>query len=134
MLDRERLIKLAVSRLGNPYRFGAKWRLSNPDDRGNIDCSGFTRWLYYQAGVSIPEGSQAQYEGSVPVAIPLKGDLGFFWSSEDKKIVNHVGLIADEEYIIEARGKPYNEVILRPRAKWEAYSLFTGYRRPSSLV
>lgn len=129
-LDRDRLVKLAVSKVGQPYRFGAKWKLSEPEARGNIDCSGFTRWAYYQCGVEIPEGSQAQYDFCVPVVSPERGDLGFFFSDGSKKSINHVGIIADDQYMVEARGKPFNEVILRPRSNWEKYDLFAGFRRP----
>lgn len=131
-LDRKLLIDLARQHLGAPYFLGAKWPLDKTAPQGPIDCSGFVRWLYKQAsGILVPDGSYHQYDASEPVLAPLPGDLGFF--RDHMGVIDHVGLIADDQDMIEARGEPFHKVLLRPRAKWEAWPLFTGYRRFRSV-
>jgi cell wall-associated NlpC family hydrolase len=129
-VDRSALIKLALSKLGTPYLFGGKWPL-NSDDTGSqgIDCSGFVRWCYARSNnIILPDGSYSQYDASDPCDDPLPGDVAFFRNA-DSGDIDHVGMVANDEYMVEARGKPFNQVILRPRAKWEAWPEFTGYRR-----
>ena len=112
--------------LGRPYLLGAKWRQDDPSPTGPIDCSGFVRWLYSRIGLNIPDGSYDEILAChKDVAKPQIGDLGFFKNAQG--VVDHVGMVYDEYLMIEARGEPYNEVITRPRSKWEAYALFTGY-------
>ncbi len=127
-IDRQKLVALAVSKVGRPYGYGSKWALSEPSPTGAVDCSGFIRWLYARsAGIVLPDGSYNQYDATDPCQDPLPGDVGFFRNSDG--LIDHVGMIANDEYMVEARGEPFNHVILRPRSKWEAWPEFTGYRR-----
>lgn len=112
--------------LGRNYLYGAKWTLDSPSPEGPIDCSGFVRWVYSRGGISIPDGSSSMYSVTTEVSKPQIGDLGFF--KDIKNVIDHVGIVYDDFLMIEARGNPYDEVIVRPRSKWEAYELFTGYR------
>lgn len=142
MIDRARLKTVLASRLNLPYGFGHKWDLHETDPRTAIDCSGFVRWGWAQAGVIVPEGSMNQWLASRALG-PLEeiklGDVGFFKKSDAP--VHHVGLIYDEHFVIEARGAMIssatgidigNHVLLRPREKWEAWPEFKnagGWRR-----
>lgn len=124
-LDRVKLIEVAKARLYSPYRLGAKWALDNLNPQGPVDCSGFVRWCYWRAGLTIRDGSEQQFEDTDLTTSPLPGDLGFF---RKDGLIHHVGIYNSAD-VIEARGEPYNQVILRPSAKWETFDQFTGWRR-----
>lgn len=133
-IDWDKFKTLATAQLGKPYVFGV-------EDDGNanpaaFDCSELVQWLYEEIGVTVPDGSQNQFDASDPTDDPKLGDVGFFRKPGEP--THHVGIIYDDVNVIEARGiEPSLEaqglkddaVILRPRAKWEAFSEFTGWRR-----
>ncbi len=113
--------------LGRPYLLGAKWKLNDADPQGPIDCSGFVRWVFSRGGITIPDGSYNQIlDCHKEIGFPSTGDLGFF-KSKTTGMVDHVGIVYDDYLVIEARGEPYNEVIVRPIKKWESYELFAGW-------
>jgi cell wall-associated NlpC family hydrolase len=76
------VVEIALRYLGRPYH----WAASGP---GSFDCSGFTMYVYRQAGVSLPHSSRAQSRMGARVSrSALKpGDLVFFGSP-----VHHVGI------------------------------------------
>lgn len=118
--------------IGRKYKYGAKWSLTDANPEGPIDCSGFTRWVYCQKyGLIIPDGSGNQFFATraVDTREAKVGDLGFFVRNDGDRAVYHVGLVYDDDNMIEARGSPYNAVIFRPRRVWEAFKNFGGYRR-----
>lgn len=120
------VVDVGMPMRGRLYLFGSKWDPLNPSPAGPIDCSGLSRWCYYQGtALLIPEGSQAQYDSSDACPSPLNGDLGFFGAGGR---IHHVGILAGQ-FVLEARGDNYGQVILRPRAIWEAWHEFTGWRR-----
>lgn len=124
---------LARSQVGKPYVFGAEVDLKDPDPKA-FDCSEFIQWVFNQAGFVVPDGSQNQYAASIPVTPGHEavGDVGFFKKGD--KPVHHVGLLCSHGEVIDARGEPHNAVIVRPRAKWDAWKEFTGWRRFPQLV
>ena len=125
--DLKFMVHEAGRMLGRPYLLGAKWKLNDPNPEGPIDCSGFVRWLFSRGGIPLPDGSYDEILACHKVVFePFPGDLGFF-KSATTGVVDHVGMVYDDYLMIEARGEPYNEVIVRPRRNWEAYSGFTGY-------
>ena len=140
MIDRIELAKVAASRLNLPYKMGSKWMITNPDPTTPIDCSGFVRWVWGRMGVKIPDGSWNQMQATrvlKPGEPVLVGDVGFFQKDGS---IHHVGLVYDDGNMIEARGQMIlstgedagERVLLRPRAKWEAFDQFKaagGYRR-----
>jgi cell wall-associated NlpC family hydrolase len=88
--DRETLVRLALGEVGESY---AKHR----------DCSGFTAWAYRQIGVTIPEGSVAQFSAGFPVVqnTPLKlGDL-LFWDTFGPS-PGHVALYVGNGQVVHA--------------------------------
>ena len=53
-------LKVAKAQIGDRYVFGAEVKLSDPNP-SVFDCSEFTQWAAFQAGVKIPDGATAQY-------------------------------------------------------------------------
>ena len=130
IMDEKRFRNIGKLQIGKLYKFGSKWCLNETDPKGPVDCSGFSKWMLSQFGIDIPEGSDAQFAHCVllnPQSQARTGDLAFFRMPDGD--ITHVGLVFDEKDMIEARGAPFNAVILRPRAKWEAFSRFSGYYR-----
>jgi len=82
----ERIVKIAASKRGTPYAYGA----SGP---GAFDCSGFTSWVYARAGRRLPRtsGAQAGMTHRIPAQQSRRGDLVFFSSGGH---VYHVGIYA----------------------------------------
>lgn len=62
---------IGLSYVGSPYVYGA----SGPSA---FDCSGFTSYVYAQAGISIGRTTYAQYAGGTKVSDLQPGDLLFF--------------------------------------------------------
>ena len=58
----ERVVSIAQSKIGSPYVYGA----AGPNA---FDCSGFTSWVYAQAGKSIPRTSSAQASAGKKVSM-----------------------------------------------------------------
>ncbi|RZU48493.1 cell wall-associated NlpC family hydrolase [Krasilnikovia cinnamomea] len=56
----ETLLRVAKAQIGDRYVFGAEVKLKDPNPEV-FDCSEFTQWAAYQAGVRIPDGATAQY-------------------------------------------------------------------------
>jgi murein DD-endopeptidase len=84
--DAGTVVLTARSQLGTPYRN----RGVSPQT--GFDCSGFTRWVYLQHGVTLPRQSFDQYRtGEAVNRGELRpGDLVFF--DVDKKGASHVGI------------------------------------------
>lgn len=126
-LQTARLKQVMISQLGKGYLFGCK---PSPSDLNpfEFDCSGLVHWCYAQLGLTVPEGSEDQFEASVHIDTPVIGDLAFF-RADGSSTTHHVGMLFDDSSVIEARGSPYNRVINRPREKWEAWHEFVGWNR-----
>lgn len=128
-----RVVELAREQLGKPYEFGAKPKLDDPRPE-TFDCAGFVRWVIGQGRddrgrqIILPEGSFEQIKVCKALARPPRPlDLGFADLHPPAGVMDHVVMKIDDENVIEARGKPYNGVILRPIAKWEAQKGFMGW-------
>ena len=85
------IIGIAQSLFGIPYVYGG----STPS---GFDCSGFTSYVYRQAGISIPRTASAQAAASTPVSNPRPGDLVFFGSP-----IYHVGIYVSPGRMIDAQ-------------------------------
>ncbi len=77
------VLEAAYSVIGTPYRFGG----ASPET--GFDCSGFTMWSWWHAGVSLPHSSTMQYAVLPHVAREdlQPGDLLFFYNP-----ISHVGM------------------------------------------
>ncbi len=80
-----RVIQTSLSYIGVPYVFGG----TTPS---GFDCSGFTKYVFASAGISLPRTADVQYEVGTPVAYNdlMPGDLVFF--STYTYGASHVGI------------------------------------------
>lgn len=128
---RKVIIDTALEQLGKPY----KWGGLGPD---SFDCEGLVVFAYKAAGLKILQGSKNQFAICVPTDNPLPGDLGFF--GNDKEGIYHVGIVADDSTVVEARALDKNakfatgQVIKRPLIVWKNYVFFKGWRSHPSLT
>jgi cell wall-associated NlpC family hydrolase len=83
------VVEVAMRYLGVPYLWGG----TTPS---GFDCSGFTRYVFQQVGISLPRTSSEQrYAGTeVPASAAQPGDL--IWSP------GHIGIYVGEGMQIEA--------------------------------
>lgn len=106
-----------------------------------LDCSGLTNGVCRKVGLPFPHGSQNQFNFTIATQFPKMGDFAFFGHDGDITKVYHVGMVYDDLFMIEARGKQEDsnfetgKVILRPKIRWEKYKPnFLGYRKHPKLV
>jgi cell wall-associated NlpC family hydrolase len=92
----DQLISLARFYMGTRYVYGA----SSPS---GFDCSGFTMYIYRQAGYILPHSALAQSQMGIPVSRDelQTGDLVFFMTCGQTRI-NHVGIYIGEGQFIHA--------------------------------
>jgi len=87
-------IEAARSKLGAPYSYGSAGPYA-------FDCSGFTRWVYQQAGITLAHYTGAQLANAI--RIPLDqlqpGDLVFNWGFGGSD-PDHVGLYLGDGMMI----------------------------------
>ena len=106
----------------------------------SLDCSGLAAGCVKKNGLKFPDGALAQYNFTVATDKPRPGDFAFFADKKDITKVDHVGIVYDDTYMIEARklnpkaSFPTGMVILRPRSIWEKWENFVGYRSHPKLI
>jgi cell wall-associated NlpC family hydrolase len=95
----------AKSHLGKTYEWGA-------NGPSTFDCSGFTKAVFAQYGITIPRVSREQAkEGKIiPRNYLSKGDLIFFDSKKSSR-VSHVGIYLGEGAFIHASSSKHRVVI-----------------------
>jgi cell wall-associated NlpC family hydrolase len=88
---RHHLMKIAASKKGAPYRYGA----TGPHA---FACSGYTRWVFRKVGRHLPRTSRAQarHAHHIKKSHRRTGDLVFFRSGGR---VYHVGIYAGHNRI-----------------------------------
>jgi cell wall-associated NlpC family hydrolase len=85
------IVGIAQTMIGVPYVYGG----STPS---GFDCSGFTSWVYRQAGITIPRTASQQQAAARRVASPQPGDLVFFGYP-----AYHVGIYVSPGKMIDAQ-------------------------------
>lgn len=82
----EKVVQVAMSMIGTPYKYGG----ISPGS--GFDCSGLVYFSHRKNGVTLPRTSYAQYKASNPISRKAlrRGDLLFFRISGRK--VSHVGI------------------------------------------
>ncbi|MFZ5632674.1 MAG: C40 family peptidase [Bacillota bacterium] len=105
LIDERYILKTAMSLLGSSYRYGAEGPKS-------FDCSGFTRYVFGSAGVSLPHSAADQSACGAPVDKQdlQPGDLVFF-SYYGKSGINHVGIYTGNGEFIHASSAKKGVVI-----------------------
>lgn len=90
-----RVISESMNYLGVPYVFGG----TSPS---GFDCSGYVRFVFAQAGISLPRTADAQYEVGYAVSTDelRPGDLVFFSTYEAGP--SHVGIYLGDGNFINA--------------------------------
>ena len=90
-----RIIQTSLQYIGVPYVFGG----TTPN---GFDCSGFTSYVFANAGISLPRTADAQYEEGTPVSYNdlQPGDLVFF--STYTYGASHVGIYMGNGRFIDA--------------------------------
>jgi cell wall-associated NlpC family hydrolase len=99
-IEPQRLIRFARSFMGTPYLWGGT-------STKGVDCSGYTKMIYYYGGVIMTRDASAQFRYGDEVSIEkpwvslAPGDLLYFGSVRDgKKNITHTGMyIGDTEFI-----------------------------------
>ena len=87
------VVRLALSMVGVPYRYGSA------DPRKGFDCSGLVYYTYTSNGYAVPRTSRAQFDAAlkIPLAQAAEGDLLFF---QDQETLSHVGIyLGDGKFI-----------------------------------
>ncbi len=93
----DKVIRIAKSMLGSPYRYGGK----TPET--GFDCSGLVYFVFQQAGLNPPpRTSYGQYKASKPIAKSAlkRGDLVFFRIRRNK--ISHVGIYLGNQRFVHA--------------------------------
>lgn len=136
--DKKELFQEICKTLVNlPYRFGAEVDLRlKPEEVKQkglaFDCSELVKYVYYQLGYKVPDGSANQYYASDIVSVVETGDL-VFKQDRKNKIITHVGMVFDEKNntVIEAEGW-WGKVIIRDLDNFKLSSSkneYAGLRR-----
>jgi cell wall-associated NlpC family hydrolase len=87
--EREEMVSFAKKYLGVSYVWAG-------DDPSGFDCSGFTSYVFKNAGITLPRRAVDQYEGSRKLKEKnvQKGDLIFF---DNGSGISHVGIVISEK-------------------------------------
>ena len=89
------IVRTALGLRGSPYRDGG----STPD---GFDCSGFTQYVFAQAGTRLPRDTREQFQKGAKITRDAlqPGDLVFFATTS--KHVSHVGIVLDDTHFVHA--------------------------------
>ena len=116
------IVSIAKNYLGIPYRYGGT-------TTAGFDCSGYTGYVFKQAGIQLPRTSGQQYNVGTPVnkANLQSGDLVFFSGSKSSKI-SHVGIyIGNNQFISATSSKGIKIDSINDRYYWG--SRYVGAKR-----
>jgi len=84
------ITSFALDQKGTRYKYGGT-------SKDGMDCSGLVFTSYLQENISLPRSSRAMsLEGDrLELAEVNIGDLLFFETNKNKKVINHVGLVIE---------------------------------------
>lgn len=116
MTARDDVVRIALSEKGQPYR-------------AHRDCSGFTAWAFRQAGITIPEGSVAQYSVGQPTHdYSREPGLLHFWDTFGEP-PGHVALGVGGGQVVHALNEQRGIVVSDVRANMGGRGRYMGARR-----
>jgi cell wall-associated NlpC family hydrolase len=115
------VVGTALSLRGEPYRDGG-------DSPGGFDCSGFTRYVFGQHGVTLPRGVREQFRIGRKIRPEdlAPGDLIFFTTTDPG--ASHVGIAVGGDEFVHA---PSSAGVVRVERFSSSYwsARFVGARR-----
>jgi cell wall-associated NlpC family hydrolase len=123
---RYRLVKMARTFLGLPYRWGGM------SERRGVDCSGLVKVLFAKLHVELPRSSREQIQSGKEISLDQleTGDLVFF--SNQGEIPTHVGVYLGNDQFLHAEQKAGRVIITNLKDPWYARR-FLGARRVMGL-
>ena len=90
------VVDVAASLIGRPYVWGA-------EGPNSFDCSGLTQYVFQKFDVDLPRRAVSQSKAGDSVGRGLqRGDLLFFSSDAQRRLVTHVGIYEGSGRMIEA--------------------------------
>lgn len=89
------IAQLALSMVGEPYRYGGA------DPSEGFDCSGLVHYTYTSNGHAVPRTSHAQFDAArkITLAQAAEGDVLFF---RDQEKLSHVGIYLGDGRFVHA--------------------------------
>ncbi|MCO6486928.1 MAG: C40 family peptidase [Phaeodactylibacter sp.] len=133
--DAEKIIETAFRFMGRPYLWGGT------SGKG-VDCSGFTKTVFYLNGLLLPRDASQQVHVGTPVETDTTladlqpGDLLFFGrkaSEEKPERITHVAIYLGDGRIIHASGKVEVESLRRGDPDFTEYRLNSFVRAKRML-
>jgi len=125
--QKEKLVAVAKSLIGKPYKYGAK-----PEEAPHFfDCSSFTQYVFKQVGIELPRNSLQQASDRSGEEISLKhdfsnleiGDLMFMRGVIGRYnddlfsgrifYIGHVGIYLGDQKVISARGGKIDSTVIQ---------------------
>jgi gamma-D-glutamyl-L-lysine dipeptidyl-peptidase len=121
----EAILSFAKRMMGFPYLWGGASSKA-------VDCSGFTKLMYYTQGIILSRDAsqQARYGEPVDISNPdnlEQGDLLFFGSSAQR--ISHVGIHLGKGDFIHSSGRVYISSIVPGDPKHDVNRIFQAARR-----
>lgn len=85
-----KVIKHAKTFKGTRYKYGGT-------DKRGMDCSGLVYVSYQSEDIALPRVSREMAKKGVRIKLKEtnKGDLVFFQTNKNKRVINHVGLVVE---------------------------------------
>ncbi|WP_390216765.1 S-layer homology domain-containing protein [Halobacillus campisalis] len=109
-----KIVDIANKYSGAPYDYGGT-------TTSGFDCSGFTQYVFEEAGIELPRNSRQQNGvGEYVSKSDLQaGDLVFFSSTPGSDRISHVGIYtSNDNYISATVSKGVNEVSINDPYYW----------------
>ncbi len=87
-----KVVKHAQTFEGTRYKFGGT-------DKRGMDCSGLVYTSYRSENIELPRVSRDMAKKGVRITLKetQKGDLVFFRTNKNRKVINHVGLVVESK-------------------------------------
>lgn len=75
---------------------GTRYRYGGTDEKG-MDCSGLVYTTFKKEAINLPRISRdmAKKGKRISVSEAIEGDLLFFQTSKNRKVINHVGIVVE---------------------------------------